>query len=190
MADTKISALTAVASVADANEFAVNEAGTSKKASAAQVKTYIGGPSFTKLTSDIAQINDTTLVNILSFAVTNGVYYHFKFVMVWQSGTVTTGLKSTLTTPTFTIFAANSRHHGHASDGSNTEPWAGNITSSGDVVTCTAAIAINTDYGAIIEGVILPSADGTLQLQAAAEVVAAGGVTIRQGSFGRLQIIP
>lgn len=42
MADTKISALTAVSSVADANEFAVNEAGTSKKATAAQLLSYVG----------------------------------------------------------------------------------------------------------------------------------------------------
>lgn len=42
MADSKTSALPAVASVADAQEFPVNDAGTSKKATAAQVKTYIG----------------------------------------------------------------------------------------------------------------------------------------------------
>lgn len=41
MADTKISALTGVSSVVAANEFAVNEAGTSKKASASQLKTFI-----------------------------------------------------------------------------------------------------------------------------------------------------
>src|SRR3990167_5382970 len=41
MADTKISALTAVASVVGANEFAVNEAGTSKKASGTQISTFI-----------------------------------------------------------------------------------------------------------------------------------------------------
>lgn len=47
MADTKISALTGVASVAAANEFAVNEAGTSKKATAAQVKTFVNtAPAF------------------------------------------------------------------------------------------------------------------------------------------------
>lgn len=40
MADTKISALTGVASVAGANEFAVNEAGTSKKASATQIAAF------------------------------------------------------------------------------------------------------------------------------------------------------
>lgn len=41
MADTKISALPAAASAADANEFAINEAGTSKKVTAAQVKTLV-----------------------------------------------------------------------------------------------------------------------------------------------------
>jgi hypothetical protein len=40
MANTKISALTAVASVAGANEFAVNEAGTSKKASGTQLAAF------------------------------------------------------------------------------------------------------------------------------------------------------
>jgi len=40
MADTKISALSAVAAVIDADEFAVNDAGTSKKASAVQVRSY------------------------------------------------------------------------------------------------------------------------------------------------------
>lgn len=41
MADSKTSALPAVASVADAQEFPVNDAGTSKKATAAQIKTYV-----------------------------------------------------------------------------------------------------------------------------------------------------
>jgi hypothetical protein len=40
MADTKISALTAASAVASTNEFAINEAGTSKKVTAAQIKTF------------------------------------------------------------------------------------------------------------------------------------------------------
>jgi hypothetical protein len=40
MADTKISALAAVAAVAGTNEFAVNEAGTSKKATATQIAAF------------------------------------------------------------------------------------------------------------------------------------------------------
>ena len=41
MADTKISALAAVAAIAGTNELAVNEAGTSKKATATQIKTFV-----------------------------------------------------------------------------------------------------------------------------------------------------
>src|SRR3990167_1103126 len=41
MVDTKISALTAAAAAADANELAINEAGTSKKVSVAQIDTFI-----------------------------------------------------------------------------------------------------------------------------------------------------
>lgn len=42
MADTKISALTAASAMADANEFAINEAGTSKKLSGTLVKAWSG----------------------------------------------------------------------------------------------------------------------------------------------------
>ena len=51
MADTKISALTAAAAAADANEFAINEAGTSKKVSLTQVETQImASPTITSPT--------------------------------------------------------------------------------------------------------------------------------------------
>ena len=40
MADTKISALTAATAVVAANEFAINEAGTSKKVTALQVQQF------------------------------------------------------------------------------------------------------------------------------------------------------
>lgn len=49
MADTKISALTAVATAATTNEFPVNEAGTSKKVTIAQLVTLLktlGMPSY------------------------------------------------------------------------------------------------------------------------------------------------
>lgn len=42
MADSKISDLASVTAVAGANEFAVNEAGTSKKASATQIAAFLG----------------------------------------------------------------------------------------------------------------------------------------------------
>jgi hypothetical protein len=41
--------------------------------------------------------------------------------------------------------------------------------------------AINTDYTAVVEGTITPSANGTFQIQHATEV-AASAATIRNGS--------
>lgn len=55
MADTKISALSAVSAVAGANEFAVNEAGVSKKASATQIADFINAPN--KALSNLASVS-------------------------------------------------------------------------------------------------------------------------------------
>ena len=45
MADTKISALTSVGSVVGTDEFAVNESGTSKKATVSQLATFVAPPA-------------------------------------------------------------------------------------------------------------------------------------------------
>lgn len=55
MADTKISALSAVSAVAGGNEFAVNESGTSKKASATQIADFINAPN--KALSNLASVS-------------------------------------------------------------------------------------------------------------------------------------
>ena len=61
----------------------------------------------------------------------------------------------------------------------------GAVTASADVVIPTAVPAINTDYVLIVEGNILPSADGTVQLQARTET-GTTNVIVRQGSYGFL----
>lgn len=55
MADTAISGLTAVASVAGTNEFMVNEAGTEKKATATQIATFVS-PAASDTVSGILEI--------------------------------------------------------------------------------------------------------------------------------------
>lgn len=141
------------------------------------------------LTADLAVTTSTTLANStgLSFSVLSGVYYDFEFGVVWRTATATTGLKLGLTTPTFTVFAATVNGQ-VAADGAAAE-WTGALSTSGDSSALSGAEATNTDYIAYIRGMILPSANGTLQVQHAAEVAAAGNVTVRQGSFGRLSRI-
>lgn len=62
MVDTKFSALTAAAGAADANEFGINEAGTSKKVTALQVKTYVSS-SPTLVTPILGTPQSGTLTN-------------------------------------------------------------------------------------------------------------------------------
>ena len=45
MANVKISGLTGASSVADANEFEINESGTSKKVTGTQLKTFVYSPN-------------------------------------------------------------------------------------------------------------------------------------------------
>jgi hypothetical protein len=108
MADTKISALTGVSAVAGANEFAVNEAGTSKKASATQLKTFVNtAPVFaagsatagswpvltagTLLTTaeDGAIEKDATCVYITTDAGNRGVVQTCQFIRQAASRTLT-----------------------------------------------------------------------------------------------------
>ena len=50
MANVKISGLTGASSVADANEFEINESGTSKKVTGTQLKTFVYSPNEITLT--------------------------------------------------------------------------------------------------------------------------------------------
>jgi len=121
-------------------------------------------------------------VGDMAFAVTSGTYYAFKFIILYSTGATTTGIKLSLTFPTATVQSANVLIFGQTTDGATTEPWAGTINSSGDVVTSTGVAVINVPYVAIVEGTILPSSNGSLQLRFSPEVAAAA--TIKRGSLG------
>jgi hypothetical protein len=97
MADTKISALTAVSAVAGANEFAVNEAGTSKKASATQISAFlqsleVGHQKIVRLTADHSVASATaTEVTGLSTTLVAGTYL-FEYFLLLQTTLAATGV--------------------------------------------------------------------------------------------------
>mgnify|MGYP001613034743 CR=1 FL=1 len=109
MADTKISALTAVGSVAGAIEFDVNGAGTSKKASATQIRTFIGptlisgnsgtasgeaAPSETwqLLTANATANTGTTLTTVMTTNTLAAGTWFFEYFIIWQSSATGTGV--------------------------------------------------------------------------------------------------
>jgi hypothetical protein len=92
MADTKISALSAAAAAAVANELAINEAGTSKKISITQLVTLLqtlGMPRVKKLTSNHTLASATgTEVTDLSMTLEAGTYT-FDYYLIEQSSVIT-----------------------------------------------------------------------------------------------------
>jgi hypothetical protein len=108
MADTKISALSAVATPASTDEFAVNQGGASKKMTLAQIEAFgmtltasgaapatgaanqNAAPSRTLVlnTADNAVTTVETVLNVTS--VLAGTYF-FEYYIVWRSGATGTG---------------------------------------------------------------------------------------------------
>jgi hypothetical protein len=141
-----------------------------------------------KVVNTVDQTSTSTTVansNTLSFTVAAATYYRFKFTVVFRTAAATTGLKLSVTHPGATVFSAKAEiPNGADGTGSDFSGW---ITSSGDVVTATGVQAANTDYIAVVEGVILPSAGGLVRLQFGSEI-AGSTVTLRNGSLAFLEL--
>jgi len=140
------------------------------------------------LSADLTGVTVTTLADVtgMVFPLRANKRYAFEFNLVFRSTDTTTGLKVALTTPASpTVFAANVRIPS-AADGTGSV-FCGTLKTSGDVVTSPSQEEANVDYIAEIRGRIANGANaGNLQLQWAAEVGAAGTVTPKAGSSGRL----
>lgn len=151
---------------------------------AASNHTHAGAPLVVKSTGDQTK-TDATLINVTncSFALTAGTYYKFQFLIPFRSTVLTVGLKAGLTFPAATVFACTGEIPIAAAGAGAV--LQGYITASAGFVLGTSVAAINTDYLAILDGFILPSANGTLQLQFAAETTGAT-VTCRNGACGML----
>jgi len=131
--------------------------------------------------------SSTALANVtgMNFACASTTLYHYKFVVMHKTGTVTVGMKWSLTYPASTI-AAGRVSMGVTASGT-TAYFHGLISVSGTAVTGTSQIAAGTIGVAIIEGIVKSTAAGSIQLQAAAE--AAGTVWVMDCSVGLLYAI-
>lgn len=148
-----------------------------------------GFPYFYKSTADqVFSTNALTDVSSLSFPVTMDVTYKYTFHILYTSAATTTGLRVTLSYPAVISASAVARIP-NGNDGTGSQ-FQGTINSSGDIVTATASPApIGNVLYATVQGVIIPSADGVVQLRAASEINGSN-VTIRAGSFAEISIVP
>lgn len=121
----------------------------------------------------------------MAFALLPNSTYTFKFWVIFRSASSSNGIRIGLTFPSVYRFSASVEIPVTADGTGGTHQ--GYLTFSGDAVIGTAVQAANTDYVAIVEGIIRVSIAGNLQLVFASEN-SGTTVTIREGTSGQLQI--
>jgi len=207
MPDAKISALTAATAVVDANEFAINEAGTSKKATAAQIAAFISkaiagntgaaGPRQTVevLSADSSDVTTTATVVVMTITGVGAGTWRVKAALVYQTAATATGIGIHLNhTGTVTLFVSNwiqLTTGGSAATGVGDQATA---TVTGQLVegkaervnnTLSSASAgvdtANANQLAILDAIIVVTVSGDLQLKIGTEV-AASAVRLMAGS--------
>jgi hypothetical protein len=183
--DSKISALTAVSAVAGTNEFVINEAGTSKKVSMTQLSAFmrtlqVGHRTVARLTADHSNATTTgTEVTDLSITLTAGTYL-FNYFLICQTSLAATGIglginyTGTATRLSFTrrsVSGGTGTIDGNMQSAINT--LAGNMThgyaATAETTTApntlnTGAQNVNIDCMVYIEGIIVVSDGGDLEL--------------------------
>ena len=145
----------------------------------------LGFGAVVKLSADLPAFTATALADAtgLSFALTSGRFYSFQFWIRFSTAATTTGAQ-------FAINAPANSYLVYRTETSLTAATAGAPTfrtaRAVNIGTASAsADAINGNLLCVIQGMIQPSANGTLIVRVGTEV-AASGVTVRAGSCGIL----
>lgn len=158
----------------------------------AQGPTGVGGfATAVYMQSDTATGSTTAMVTAsgMTFAVTTGNHYRFKFHVITRLGSVTSattvGLKLGLTFPAATVVAAEARIPQAVA---GTAHWfAGQIQASGGTVTSASTQFPNSNTLSVVEGSIVPSAAGNVALTYGCELSTTAGVVIKQGTNGIIE---
>ncbi len=208
MADVKISALTAAAAMAAANEFAINEATTSKKVTAAQIKaylhTYISGNTGAAglrettevLSANSADATTTTQTTVMTITGVGTGTYRVKGLLIYQTAATTTGIGITMnhtgTLSRYVFRWSFSSTGGAAATGVQDQIT---VTAAGQLVegkaervkdtrsSFTVGVATaNADQMAVIDAMMIVTATGQLELKIATEI-AASAVRLMAGSM-------
>lgn len=197
MADTKISALTAASALAGTEEFAANQGGNSRKVTAEQLNAYIDPfpDSYTVAAAD--QQNTTTTAasktDLEAASVAAGTYL-IKYWVCFRSAATTTGIQmylnftgttTRLVSTWYTLTTGGTAATGIADQA--TTATAQMMEGKGQRASGVASGTIqgvdtaNADQFAVIEGIMVVTASGMLQLMFSSEV-GGSGVTIMTGT--------
>ena len=151
---------------------------------------YRSALRFSVLGSDVTNDNATpnTIANVtgLSFAVSSGVTYRFKFWITYSSAATTTGSRWSINGPTFSSLAYRVENPAGAV---TSRVFNDGLTAYDAPADAAPNSAATTGNIAVIEGIIIPSANGTVIARFASEV-SSSAITAKAGlSYVEYQII-
>lgn len=214
MADTKISALTAATAAAAANELAINEAGTSKKLTVAQVaaflNTRISGSSgaagayktLQKLSANSADQTSVTPGTVITTTGVGAGTWHFEYNLIFQSAATTTGIKiavnHTGTAPTYIMHSGFVSTGGTAGTGIHDaiaasataglhEGMGERVLNTSSKATAGVATAAANQF-IVVRGIVVVTVTGSLEFKLGTEV-AASAVKLMADSVLELTLI-
>lgn len=196
MADTKVSALSAAAAALAAMEFPVNDAGASKKVTITQLKTLLqtlGMPRVFALSGDhtLSATLATEVVGLGPATLEAGTY-EYRFQLIVQSATVTVGVELgvnfTGTAAVRTILMTYPSTGTTAITGVMDDVGAGTgqimehnvqtafTTSAPNMINTAGFATINANVPVIIEGILVVTVAGDLELWHGSETATATSV--------------
>lgn len=142
-----------------------------------------GGTTLVRMGSNTATGTTTAMVTAsgMTFAVTSGNTYWFRFDVAFDCNNTTVGVRLGLTFPAAIAVSA----HAEAAIDPSTKAYALILASSGSVLTTRVNASSVAQYGHIT-GHIEPSASGTLALIWASELSTTAGARILAGTNGIL----
>lgn len=145
-------------------------------------------PSRTFLASNVTNNNATanTIADItgLSFSVASGVKYKFKFYITYTSAATTTGARFCINGPTTTSLYYTSNY-----PSSTTAMSYNNSLTTYNVPAASSAGSGTNSNVAIIEGIIVPSAAGTVIARFASEIASSSIIALAGFSYVEWEVL-
>ncbi len=143
-------------------------------------RVYLASP----VTNNNAVANTIADVTGLSFAVTSGLRYKFRFYIQYTSAATTTGSRWTINGPTTTELTYGSVYTLTATSQTT------NFAVAYDIPAASNASSLTAGNVAVIEGIVKPSSNGTLTARFASEVAGSAIVALAGRSYVEYEVIP
>lgn len=195
MADSTINALTAATAALTTHELPANEGGSDKKVTVGQIQ-LLAGVQKVNLASDAAANSTTTAAKITGLDLTLGAgTYVFQYWIRYVSSITTTGVKFSVNhTGTITTFVANARYTstggaaataaatqaGNSATGNLMESFSARAKSTAAGMGPTVSVDTTGDMLMVIEGLMIVTVSGNIELYHASETAAS--TTVKAGS--------